>query len=95
MVTNSFPVAKELRKRPNVDVIFLGGSYNKESQVTVGDMVYQQMKDYYFDQCFIGAYAIDAKMGITVPFSYNDEVPVKKFLVSHSKAVNVMGANSI
>jgi DeoR/GlpR family transcriptional regulator of sugar metabolism len=92
VVTNSFPVAEELRKRPYVEVIFLGGSYNKESQTTVGDMVYHQLKDYYFDQCFLGAYGIDAVKGLTSPHPYEDETPVKKYIVENSKVVNIMGA---
>lgn len=35
-VTNSFITAEELRKHPNIEVIFLGGTYNKASQVTTG-----------------------------------------------------------
>lgn len=94
VVTNSFPVAEELRKRPNVDVIFLGGRYNKGSQTTVGETVYQQLKDFHFDQCFLGVYAVDAKNGISVPYPYDDEAAVKKFLIEKSTEVNVMCTSS-
>jgi DeoR/GlpR family transcriptional regulator of sugar metabolism len=94
VVTNSFPVADELRKRPNIDVFFLGGTYNKESQTTVGDAVYQQLKGFRFDQCFLGAYAIDSSIGITVPAPYEDEANVKRFLIENSAEVNIMGALS-
>ncbi len=90
VVTNSFPVAEELRKRPRVEVIFLGGRYNKESQTTVGETVLQQLKDYHFDQCFLGAYAVDAKSGISIPYPYEDEAPVKKYLAENSTEVNIM-----
>ena len=63
VVTNSFPVADELRKRPNVDVIFIGGKYDKGSQTTVGDVAVMQLQNYHFDQCFVGAYAMDSKNG--------------------------------
>ncbi|NLL75699.1 MAG: DeoR/GlpR transcriptional regulator [Clostridiales bacterium] len=90
VVTNSFPVAEELRKRPNIDVIFLGGRYNKESQTTVGETVYQQLKEFYFDQCFLGAFAVDAQNGISVPYPYEDESSIKRLLVENSSEVNVM-----
>lgn len=90
VVTNSFPVAEELRKRPHVDVIFLGGRCNKGSQTTVGETVFRQLKDFRFDQCFLGAYAVDAANGISVPYPYDDEAAVKKFLVENSREVNVM-----
>lgn len=90
VVTNSFPVAEELRKRPNVDVVFLGGHVNQGSQTTVGETVLQQLKDYHFDQCFLGAYAVDVKSGISVPHPYDDEAAVKKFLVKNSTEVNIM-----
>ncbi len=90
VVTNSFPVAEELRKRPNIDVTFLGGHYNKESQTTVGETVYQQLKEFRFDQCFLGAYAVDAQGGISVPYPYEDETSVKRLLVENSSEINVM-----
>ncbi len=90
VVTNSFPVAEELRKRQRVDVIFLGGRINKESQTTVGETVLKQLADYHFDQCFIGAYAVDAENGITVPYPYDDEAAIKRYLVENSDDVNIM-----
>lgn len=94
VVTNSFPVANELRKRPHIDVIFLGGTYNKESQTTVGDTAIQQLQGFHFDQCFLGAYAVDTKNGISVPFPYEDEAAVKRYFVTNSSEVHIMGACS-
>ena len=94
VVTNSFPVVEELRKRPNADVTFLGGHYNKGSQTTVGELVLSQLKDYHFDQCFMGAYAVDAKRGVSVPYPYEDEAPVKKYLAENCRELNVLCDNS-
>ncbi len=94
VVTNSFPVAEELRKRPNADVTFLGGHYNKGSQTTVGELVLSQLKDYHFDQCFLGAYAVDDKRGVSVPYPYEDEAPVKKYLAENCRELNVLCDNS-
>lgn len=90
VVTNSFPVAEELRKRPNVDVFFLGGHYSKGAQTTVGETVLLQLKDYYFDQCFLGAYGVDWEQGVSIPYPYENEASVKKFLVRNSGEVNIM-----
>ena len=43
VVTNSFPVAEELRKRPNVDVIFIGGKYDKGSSKALSNPVLKQL----------------------------------------------------
>ncbi len=94
VVTNSFPVVEELRKRPRIEVFFLGGLHNKESQTTVGDTVLQQLKGYHFDQCFIGAYAVDCKVGVTVPYPYDDEANIKKLIISNSSQVNIMASIS-
>lgn len=94
VVTNSFPVAEELRKRPKIDVLFLGGYYNKASQTTVGDTVYSQIKGFHFDQLFLGTYCIDPEIGVTAPAPYEDEASVKRLLVKNSSEVNVMAALS-
>ncbi len=94
VVTNSFPVAEELRKRPNVDVFFLGGHYSKGARTTVGETVLSQLKDYYFDQCFLGAYGVDWQQGVSIPYPYENEAAVKKLLVQTSAEVNIMCSNS-
>ncbi|MEY8409631.1 DeoR/GlpR family DNA-binding transcription regulator [Lachnospiraceae bacterium 62-26] len=90
VVTNSFPAAEELRKRPNVDVFFLGGHYSKGAQTTVGETVFLQLKDFYFDQCFLGAYGVDWKQGVSIPYPYENEAVVKKLLIDNSAEVNIM-----
>ncbi|MCH4206765.1 MAG: DeoR/GlpR family DNA-binding transcription regulator [Solobacterium sp.] len=94
VVTNSFPVAEELKKRPQIEVIFLGGRYNKTSDSSVGEAALQQLSNYYFDQCFLGLYGIDPKVGVSVPAPYEDEVPLKQAIVASSKEVNFMCVSS-
>lgn len=90
VVTNSFPVVEELRKRPRIEVIFLGGRYNKGSYTTVGETALRQLEDYHFDQCFLGIYALDSKVGASVPHPYEDEAAVKQLMVANSAEVNLM-----
>ncbi|WMJ89094.1 DeoR/GlpR family DNA-binding transcription regulator [Anaerocolumna sp. MB42-C2] len=92
VVTNSFPVANELRKRPNAEVIFIGGRCDKGSQTTVGDMAIKQLQNFHFDQCYIGVYAVDSKNGISVPVPYEAEAGVKQLFVENSDEVIAMCA---
>ena len=94
VVTNSFPVAQALWNHPEAQVTFLGGRCNKGSKTTVGETVYAQLKNYRFDQCFLGAYGVDARNGVSVVYPYEDEVGVKQFFVEHSREVNVMASCS-
>lgn len=94
VVTNSFPVAEELHRHPNTDVFFVGGHCNKESRTACGDASLAYLKGYYFDQCFIGAYAIDSRIGITVPSPYEDEAELKRCIVRSSREVNILAASS-
>ncbi len=90
VVTNSFPVANELRKRPKVEVIFIGGRCDKGSQTTIGDMAIMQLQNFHFDQCYIGVYAMDSKNGASIPSPYEAEAGVKQRLIGCSEEVIVM-----
>lgn len=93
VVTNSFPIAQELRKRPKADVIFIGGRCDKGSQTTVGDMAVMQLQRFHFDQCFIGVYAIDSKYGVSIPSPYEAEAGVKRRFIECSDEVIAMCAS--
>lgn len=94
VVTNSFSAAAKLRANPGVEVIFLGGRYSKSSQVTVGESVLEQLRSYRFDQCFLGAYGVDAEAGVSVSYPYEDEAFLKQYLVDHSAEVHVLCSRS-
>ena len=90
VVTNSFPVAAELRKRPRVEVVFLGGQYDKGSQTTVGEVTLRQAADFRFDQLFLGVFGVDPEFGVTAPYPYDKEVEVKRELIMRSAQVIAM-----
>ncbi len=90
VVTNSFPVATELHNKPNIDVVFLGGRVDNGSRTTVGEIVVKQLRTFRFDQCFLGVYALDAKLGLTVPFPYDKEAELKKEIIFNSDEVYAM-----
>lgn len=90
VVTNSFPVALELKKRPQIDLIFLGGRYNRNSNSVIGEEALEQVSNYHFDQCFLGLYGVDPEIGVSVPAPYEGEVPLKKEIVRRSQEVYFM-----
>jgi len=94
VVTNNFPVAEELKKRPQIEVIFLGGRYNRKSDSAVGEAALEQLSAFHFDQCFLGLYGADPRIGVSVPAPYEDEVPLKKEIVRRSQEVYFMCLSS-
>lgn len=55
IVTNSAFVANYVRDSARVSVTLLGGTYQRDSQVTVGPLVRACAQEFYVDRLFIGA----------------------------------------
>lgn len=65
VVTNSIIIAEELRKKPNISVILLGGEMDGKGNCYDAfaiDMI-QKLR---FDKCFITAAAISAEFGLSI-----------------------------
>lgn len=58
-------VAIELAKYDNIEVILIGGLFSKNSQVTFGGHVINQLSDIKADLCLMGTSAIHAVDGLT------------------------------
>lgn len=65
IVTNSAFIADYVRKIENVQIVLLGGNYQKESQVMVGPMTAQCAKAYFADKLFIGTDGFSIRTGFT------------------------------
>lgn len=65
IITNSCFIASYIRKSESVQVILLGGEYQKDSQVNVGPLVKQVIDNFYVDQLFIGIDGFDEQRGFT------------------------------
>lgn len=65
IITNSCFVASYVRKAETVKVILLGGEYQKDSQVNVGPLVKQVVKNFYVDKLFVGVDGCDRERGFT------------------------------
>ncbi|MDB5984407.1 MAG: Decarboxylase [Pseudomonas sp.] len=91
VTTNSPAIALELAVLPLVDVILLGGRLHKTTGSAVGMTAIQQLTNFNFDLCFLGACAIDAVKGVTA-FDM-DDAEFKRSVVARSGQVVVAVTN--
>lgn len=63
IITNSFFIASLVGKYNSVRIELLGGSYQSESQVTVGPIAKQNLADFFVDKLFIGTDGFDRDAG--------------------------------
>lgn len=65
IVTNSVALLNEVNNSTNLEFVVLGGIYIKDAKTIEGSETVDQIKNMYFDKCFIGANGIDIKKGVT------------------------------
>ncbi len=82
--TLSLPVAIELCKKPKLEVIFLGGTMAKESQIASGGQAIHNLSRISADFGFIGTGYVDADYGLT-EFDW-ESVQVKNAVIQASKS---------
>jgi DeoR/GlpR family transcriptional regulator of sugar metabolism len=66
IVTNSTPLAMALNEHPRIDVIFLGGTYFKRYQITLGSEVSRQLEHINADYYFMGVNGVHAQKGLSI-----------------------------
>jgi len=81
--TLSLPVAVELCKKPKIEVIFIGGSIAKETQIASGGEAIHRLSGIKVDYGFIGTGYVDVAYGLT-EFDW-ESVQVKMAVVRASK----------
>ena len=81
--TLSLPVAIELCKKPKVEVVFIGGSMAKETQIASGGEAINNLSRIKVDYGFIGTGYVDADYGLT-EFDW-ESVQVKMAIVRATK----------
>ena len=89
--TNSFPVAAELMERPEIEVIFLGGTLFRASQVTLGMPVFQGLQAVIADWLILGVCTVDPKAGLTGPD--REEALIKRLMIERADKVIVIADN--
>jgi DeoR family transcriptional regulator of aga operon len=70
VITNSLPAVNELAKRPNIELIVIGGMLRQSEFSMVGHIAEQAVREFRADRVFMGMRAIDARHGFT-----NDYLP--------------------
>lgn len=65
VVTNSIVIAEELRKKPNIGVILLGGEMDNKGNC-YDSFAIETIRKLRFDKCFITAAAISATFGLSI-----------------------------
>ena len=67
IITNALDIALSLYKKPNFQVIVLGGTMRKVSNSTVGLLSEANLKSYFADKVFIGVDSISIENGLSTP----------------------------
>jgi DeoR/GlpR family transcriptional regulator of sugar metabolism len=70
VITNSLPVVNELVKRPNIELIVIGGMLRQTELSMVGHIAEHDVHEFRADKVFMSMRAIDARHGFT-----NDYLP--------------------
>jgi DeoR/GlpR family transcriptional regulator of sugar metabolism len=86
VITNNVALVPILNNLPGVEIIVLGGSYNRLTKTNVGVLTCQQAGQYQADLYLMGICAIDSKAGVTAAVLEDGEVK-KAFIRSSLKTV--------
>ncbi|WP_428232574.1 DeoR/GlpR family DNA-binding transcription regulator [Flavobacterium sp.] len=89
IITNNIALVPILSKFKGIEIIILGGIYNKHTETNLGAKTCEDTRDYIADVYFMGACAIQSKFGITSTF--NDEAEVKRVMLANAKQTIALG----
>jgi DeoR/GlpR family transcriptional regulator of sugar metabolism len=91
-VTNALLIAVELGKKPNVDVIVVGGSINHTGQALAGPLAISNLQGIHAQKVFLGAAGITEEMGVS---NYNlNLIEVRKAMIEISEEAIVLADHS-
>lgn len=74
VVTNNQALVPILATHEHIEIISLGGVYNRVTETNVGTKTCEQVSDYVADLYLMGACAVDSKFGITAAIREDAEV---------------------
>jgi DeoR family transcriptional regulator, fructose operon transcriptional repressor len=81
--TPSLPVAIQLLRQPNKEIMFLGGKISHDAQIAIGGQIINTLSDIKVDLCFLGSGYVDPIQGLT-EFDW-EVVQVKKAMLKAAK----------
>ena len=65
IITNSNFLASHVRRSDSINIVLLGGEYQKRSQVSTGFLTEKAVSHFYCDKMFVGIDGIDKDRGFT------------------------------
>jgi len=65
VITNSSYIANFIKDNPDVEIILLGGNYQKHTQAMVGPMTKECVKNFHVDKIFVGTDGFSKEAGFT------------------------------
>lgn len=86
VVTNNPPLAMALSKHANVEVILLGGKFNKRYQITGGHESLEQLKYIKVDLYFMGVIGAHLEDGLTLR-DYEESIQKRLMLASAKQVI--------
>lgn len=88
VMTNSLAIANALRELENEPTLLMtGGTWDPQSEAFQGQLAEQMLRNYDFDQLFIGADGIDLARGTT---TYNELYSLSRVMAEVAREVIVM-----
>lgn len=92
VMTNSLAVANQLRDLENEPTILMpGGTWDKRSESFQGKLAEKMLREYNFDQLFIGADGLDIERGSS---TYNEYTYLSRTMAEISREVVLMAESS-
>jgi len=92
VVTNSLPVMCELGNESGINLVALGGEYDREEKYFRGLRLEQELALMRLDKLFLGILSIDAKHGLSE--GHLSEIAVKRVLLQASQQRIVLADSS-
>ena len=77
-------ILMEFDYSPNIEVISVGGTFNKRLGGTVGAYTVEQIKHFNIDKAFVGAGGVNIEENFLSNFNFDESI-VKKEILKNSK----------
>lgn len=84
VITNMNRILMEFDYSPNIEVISVGGTFNKRLGGTVGAYTVEQIKHFNIDKAFVGAGGVNIEENFLSNFNFDESI-VKKEILKNSK----------
>jgi DeoR/GlpR family transcriptional regulator of sugar metabolism len=90
VVTHSLPVLQALARRPEIELIAIGGRVLSESMVTTGPVTVDAYRTINADLCILGVAGVDVTAGLTA--LNHDEALVKRAMIEGAAQIVAVAA---